>query len=113
MTTEIFYLALVVIFMFLLMMGVGVGAFMVWARVIDGRLRKCPNCNQRGSGYITESEVLDRRRHIDYKGRVPVQTTIEDLNDHYQCEACGHTWSITFKHTEHKRVKKYGAGNGR
>jgi hypothetical protein len=106
MNGEIFYPLLLIVIMLVLMAVVGIGTSMVWLRVMDGRLRKCPNCNQKGGGYITESETLDSRSHMDFKGREPMRITIEELNDHYKCEQCGHTWSITFQRTDRERVRQ-------
>ena len=106
MNSEILYPLGLIAVMILAMLLVVFGAAMMWFRFVDRRLRQCPECKKPGSGYISESVTLDKRSHMDFKGRAPVRVTIEEVEDTYVCEACDHSWMIPFKRTERTKVKR-------
>ena len=101
--SDIFYPGLVLCVVLLL--G-GLAAFGVtsWLfRMTDGRLRQCPSCKAKGAGYITQTETLETFTNTEYRRRVAHHVTHESLEDHYECEQCGHTWVIAFTRTTRER----------
>ena len=74
-------------------------------RVTDGRLRRCPNCKRKGSGYITKTDTVESKSHMDFSGRIPLRITNEAFEDHYKCEHCGHSWVIPFQRTRREKRK--------
>lgn len=74
-------------------------------RVTDARLRQCPNCGRKGTGYITQTDTVESKSHMDFSGRTSLRITHEAFEDHYECEACGHTWMIPFERTSREKRK--------
>ena len=102
---DIFYPSLVICGL------LGLGALVAVAttswlfNVTDGRLRQCPNCKRKGAGYIFQTDTLDTRTNVEFRRRIAYLTTHESLEDHYECEHCGHTWIIPFNRTTREKRK--------
>ncbi|MDX1522869.1 MAG: hypothetical protein R3264_14675 [Anaerolineae bacterium] len=89
-----------------IMFLVALGSSFLWLRYVDGRYRRCPECGRKGAGYVVETELVDSRSHIDFKGRSRTRVTVETHNDHYQCEHCQHMWTAKFQKTDRIALKK-------
>ena len=74
-------------------------------RMTDSRLRQCPNCGRKGAGYITKTDTVDSKSHMDFTGRTPLRITHEAYEDHYECTHCGHIWVIPFQRTTREKRK--------
>lgn len=101
--SDIFYPGLVLCIVVLL--G-GAAAFAVTSWLFlstDGRLRQCPECKTKGAGYITQTDTLEIFTNTEHRRRVAYQVTHESMEDHYECEKCGHTWVIAFTRTKRER----------
>jgi transposase len=85
-----------------LLLGIMVAAIFVsvtfWMRQVDNEYRKCPQCGEKGAGYIARSDVIESKSYVDHKAWRRKQITLEKIEDHYQCEKCGHTWTVLFEH---------------
>lgn len=66
-------------------------------RVVDRKLRRCPNCKRGGAGIIVESETEPLGIEIDRRGKEMVRIKSEKVIDHFQCGNCGHTWTRSFE----------------
>ena len=102
---DIFYPGLIICGL-LIVGGLVIFATTSWLfKVTDGRLRRCPNCERKGAGYITHTDTIESNSHMDFKGRTAVRVTNEAFEDHYECEHCGHTWMIPFSRTTREKRK--------
>jgi DNA-directed RNA polymerase subunit RPC12/RpoP len=101
---EILILALICLLFLAVLAGFMVLQGYVLFRMVERRLRRCPNCN-RSAGKIIESETEPLRTQLDRTGKELVRVESERVTDHYQCENCGHKWTHAFDREERKPVK--------
>jgi len=69
-------------------------------RLVDRKLRRCPNCKRGAAGIIVESETEPHGIYTDRRGKDMVRIKSEKVIDHYQCNRCGHTWTRSFERKE-------------
>ena len=69
-------------------------------RVVDRKLRACPNCKRGASGIITNTEIEPLGMQIDHSGKGPMRVKSEKVTDHYECKHCDHTWVRSFERKE-------------
>ncbi len=74
-------------------------------RLVDRRLRRCPNCDRAAAGTIVESQVKTLGTFIDRSGNNPVRIKQEKVTDHYRCDHCAHTWTHSFERKERAPVQ--------
>lgn len=99
------YLGLLVCGLLSIMFLVALGSSFLWLRHVDARYRQCPECEQKGTGYVVETMLVDTKSHLDFKGRSRTRVTVETHKDHYRCEQCGHMWTATFRQTSRAVMK--------
>ena len=76
-----------------------VGGYILF-RMVDRKLRACPDCKRGAAGTIIETEIEPLGTQIDRTGKEAVRVKSERVTDHYQCNHCGHTWTRTFERKE-------------
>ena len=80
-----------------------IGGYILY-RVVDRKLRACPNCKRGASGTIIETEIEPLGTQIDRTGKEAMRVKSEKVTDHYQCKHCNHTWMRTFERKERTPV---------
>ncbi len=95
--TDLFYYTLVLLII-LAFFGVFwvVGGYILF-RLVDRKLRRCPNCKRGGTGIIVESESEPLGIQLDRRGKDMVRVRAEKVIDHYQCNHCGNAWTRSFE----------------
>lgn len=73
-----------------------IGGYILF-RVVDRKLRRCPNCKRAAAGTIIESETEPLGIQVDRRGKEMVRIKSEKVIDHFQCDHCGHTWTRSFE----------------
>lgn len=89
---ELFYLMLVLCGLVIAFLAAVV---FITIKVLDRRLRRCPECDRTGTGFIADTETFESNSHIDYRQNNPMRTKEFRRVDHYECEHCGHQWTRT------------------
>lgn len=100
----VFPLLLIAIFIGI-MFGVTTLTSYFWLRHMDNTVRRCPQCEAKGAGEITETVELDSSSEVDFKRKPPRLIVTKHFEDHYECNQCGHSWTRTFRETEVRRHK--------
>jgi len=99
---------------YILLCIIWVGIFIIfWAicgyilyRLVDRKLRACPNCKRRASGIIENTELESLGTQIDRTGKEPMQITSEKVTDHFECKHCHHTWIRNYVRKESTPLNK-------
>lgn len=96
---DVVFPSLIVCGIFAIMLAVAIGCSYLWLAWLGKRATKCPECGKTGAGELVESEVIDSKSHLDWKGRSgtsqqasPLRVTEETYEDHFECRYCGHRW---------------------
>ena len=104
---DVFFPSLIVCGIFAIMLAVAIGCSYLWLVWLGKRATKCPECGKMGAGELVESEVIDSKSHLDWKGRSgtsqqasPLRVTEETYEDHFECRYCGHRWMKTAQWTK-------------
>ncbi len=84
-----------------LLLGVSLNYF--WLKFMLRRIRACPECGVKAAGEIKNTEEIILSNNVDYRGRKPVRIKETKYIDHYECSACGHTWTRSF--TQKSRIR--------
>ncbi len=69
-------------------------------RLVDRKLRRCPNCKRGAAGVIIETEAEPLGVQLDRSGKQAVRIRSEKVVDQFECKHCGHHWMRSFKRTE-------------
>ncbi len=101
----IIYPSAIICLLFSVIILVGIGFSYLWLKILDKQARKCPNCQRKGAGNVTESEVIASNHYMDYKRQPARRVAEKTYQDHYECEYCGHTWTKTATETTRTPVK--------
>jgi hypothetical protein len=101
----ILYPSALICLLFGVIILVGIGFSYLWLAAMHQQLSKCPHCQRRGAGDLTETVVISSENHMDYKRYPPTRVTVKTLEDHYKCQHCGHQWTRTMKETTRNQVK--------
>ncbi|NUM45440.1 MAG: hypothetical protein HUU38_12115 [Anaerolineales bacterium] len=75
-------------------------------RVVDNKLRRCPNCKRGAAGIITNTETEPMGVQMDRTGKDLVRIKSEKVVDSYECKHCQHTWVRSFVRKERMAVGK-------
>ncbi len=75
-------------------------------RVVDNKLRRCPNCNRGAAGLITNTETEPLGVQMDRTGKELVRIKSEKVVDYYECKHCQHTWMRSFVRKERVPVSR-------
>lgn len=108
-------LLLLVCGLFGLILAVGIGASYLWLVWLGKEATKCPECGKRGAGELVESKVTKSRVYTEWVRRPRIlgwsanrrrliQVTEQTLEDHFECERCGHRWTTTARQKTHNTV---------
>ncbi len=99
------YPSLLICLLFGVILAVGIGFSYLWLVILHKQMSKCPQCKRKGGGDIVASEVISSQNHMDYKRNPPARVTVKTLEDHYECQHCGHQWTRTAQETTRISVK--------
>lgn len=80
-----------------------IGGFIIF-RVVDNKLRRCPNCKRGAAGIITTTETEPMGVQMDRTGKNLMRIKSEKVVDHYECKHCQHTWMRSFIRKERMAV---------
>lgn len=117
MDSGVFPLLLLVCGILVFIPVVGIGLSYLGLLVVDGEVRRCPECHRRGAGDIINSEVIDKLSYTDSSGkwnqllnpaklRRQIQVTEKTHQDHYECRHCGHQWIKIAKEKNRRLAKR-------
>jgi hypothetical protein len=88
----------------ILVLAIGIGFNYLWLKLMLRRINTCPECHTRGSGNLLDTQEIVLSNHVDHRGRKPVRIKEVKIIDHYQCEACNHTWERSFVRKDRIRM---------
>ncbi len=101
---EYIVLALICLLFLAVLVGFMVMEGYVLVRMVERRLRRCPNC-KRVAGKIIETETASLGTELDRTGKELVRVKSERVVDYYQCERCHHTWTHAFDREQRTPVR--------
>ncbi|GAB4580870.1 MAG: hypothetical protein Fur0022_36140 [Anaerolineales bacterium] len=78
-------------------------------RVVDHKLRRCPNCKRGAAGFIMQTETEYLGIQMDRTGKELVRIKSEKVLDYYECQHCQHTWTRSFVRKERTPMHKKDA----
>jgi len=103
--TDLFYFLLILLILLAFFAVFWLVAGYILFRLVDRKLRRCPNCKRGGTGIIIDSELESHGIRMDRMGKEMVRTRFEKVIDHYECSRCGHTWIRSFERKERLPVQ--------
>jgi hypothetical protein len=99
----VYYILLCLIWVAVFVIFWAICGFIIF-RVVDRKLRACPDCKRRAAGIITNTEIEELGLQVDHTGKEPMRIKSEKVTDQYECKHCGHIWMRTYERKERTPV---------
>ena len=77
-----------------------------WLRWLNAKATRCPECGRKGAGELLDSDVIDSKEYVQWRNarsffgwgagkRQRIQVSDRTYEDRFECQYCGHQWTIT------------------
>lgn len=102
--TDLFYYLLIFLIILAIFAVIWLIGGVIIYRIVDNKLRRCPNCKRGAAGFIVQTETEALGIRMDRTGKELVRIKSEKVTDHYECQHCKHTWIRSFERKERMPV---------